>query len=111
MLKRRKNRIAILAVLAAFSLYLGGPDKVGAQPLEIDMAVRIPGPPLVLIRPLELSLEQRMSAQQIIWECRLEDEFRASSRVRRTTGAQDLNDNPLPALSAFLADAYRAVNS
>jgi hypothetical protein len=111
MLKRRKNHIAILAILTAFSLCLGGPDKVGAQPLEIDMTVHIPGPPLVLIRPLELSLEQRMAAQQIIWECRLEEELRASSRVRRSTGPQDLNDNPFPALSAFLTDAYRTVSS
>jgi hypothetical protein len=111
MLKRRKNLIAILAVLAAFSLCLGGPEQVGAQPLEIEMAVRIPGPPLVLIRPLELSLDQRMSAQQIIWECRQEEELRAASQLRRSTRAQDLSDNPFPVLSAFLTDAYRAVNS
>lgn len=107
-MKKRSAAIVIAATLSC--LNLGDRTPVGAQPLEIESAIRIPGPPLVIQKPLELSLEQRADAQQIIWEYRFRETLQVHGRSHRNTDAGALHENPLPAVSAFLSDAYRALN-
>ncbi len=106
----KKRSIAILTAGLLSCLNIGDKPPLAAQPLEINSAVRIPGPMIVIQKPLELSLDQRLSAQQIIWECQMRETLRHHGRTHRSTDAAMLDQNPLPVLSSFLSEAYHALS-
>lgn len=111
MINVRLNLAKVTAAGCALALCLVGPRAVVASPLEIEMAVHIPGPPLILQRPLNLSFDQRWSAQQIEWDLRFAAQQRASESSKKNNDSASLKSNPLPAISNFLSDAYQAINS
>lgn len=111
MIKLRPKFATFSATLFALGLCLVGPRAVVASPLEIDIAVRVPGPPIVIHYPLNLSLDERFAAQQIEWDLRLRSRLREFDGVRKNSVPSDRSTNPLPAFSAFLSDAYQAINS
>ena len=107
----QKRLPAILIALTFACLNLGDKKPAGAaQPLEVQSAVRIPGPNFVIQQPLELSIDQRLDAQQIQWECRVRETFRAEARIHRNSTGSAVEENPLPVLSAALSDIYRCVS-
>lgn len=106
----KKQKLALIAVITISLLHIGDRHPVGAQPLlEVEAALRIPGPALVRQQPLPLSFDERLRAQEIIWEYRMLERARAESRTRRNTDLSNREQNPLPELSAFLGDAYRLI--
>lgn len=111
MIKIKIHTWISLGIAAALSLSFGGPRTVDAKPLEIQFAVHVPGPPLVLQRPLDLSLDQRLQTQQIIWEHQMRTELRSRLASRRSSDAGSLESNPFPTLAAMLADSYQALNA
>lgn len=104
-----KRATALLIAAAISCLNFGDKRHVGAQPLEIQTAVYIPGPPLVVQKPLELSMDQRIAAEQILAECRLNDILKQRVESNQNTDRRSLGENPLPGLSALLSDAYSLV--
>lgn len=104
-----KVSVAVLIAVTASCFNLGDRKPVGAQPLEIQMAVHVAGPPIVIQKPLSLSLDQRMDAQQIAWECRMRSDLQSKVTEHRNTSASSATQNPFPALSAALGDVYALI--
>src|SRR5689334_18612889 len=102
-----KRISAILIALVISCLNLGDQKPLGAQPLEIQMALSIPGPTVIVQKPLVMSLDERLDAQQLMWECRMRDMVKNHGATHRNTDRSSSEQNPLPAFSAFLTDAYK----
>ena len=101
-----KRTAAVMIALTLSCFNFGDRKPVGAQPLEIEMAVHVPGPPIIIQKPLELSMDQRLAAQQLIWECRIRETLREHSQTHRATESDAIQNNPLPRASSALSDAF-----
>lgn len=105
-----KRTAAVIVALTLSCFNFGDRKPVGAQPLEIEMAVHVPGPPIIVQKPLELSLDHRLAAQQIIWECRMREKIQEHGRTHRATDSDSTRSNPLPCVSSALSDAFAFLN-